>query len=155
MFRSKDVELIRVILSAESAWDVINYIGSNESAMVVEHSESVDFAATKSLMAKTKLLDQWQQRFDTVLEKCSRFGVIYKSNLRLTHKVMTTPVQKSDSKIQDKTLLEGFLHTIEERFKNLEDYFKNFEEFSEKISHLDNTSAVLRNLDSVIPEHLK
>ena len=150
------MELVRVILSAESAWDVINYIGMKENAMIVQQEDHVDFNSTKALTAKTKMLDQWQQRFSQVLEKCSKYGVIYKSNLRLTYSIMSTAGQRIiDSKTQDKTMLEEFLHTIEERFNNLENYFKNFEEFTAKINHLDNTAAVLRNLDSVIPEHLK
>jgi len=145
---------VRVILSAESAWDIINYIGMNESAMVVQQDDHVDFNSTKALTAKTKMLDQWQQRFSQVLEKCSKYGVIYQSHLKQTYSIMSTLGQRStDGKTQDKTMLEEFLHTIEERFNNLENYFKNFEDFAAKISHLDNTAAVLRNLDSVIPDH--
>ena len=155
MFRSKDMELIRVILSMESAWDVINFIGEQESAMIVENPHA-DYSTAKSFVSKNKMIDQWQQRLNQVVEKCERFGVKFKSNLSNRPRVLKSlAIKQQENRLPDKAQLEEYLVSIEEKLKNLEDYFRNFDDFTSKMRQHDYTSAIFRNLNSVLPRDAK
>lgn len=155
MFRSKDMELVKVILSMEGAWDVINFIGHREAAMIVQH-EGQDYASAKAFMNRNKMLEQWQQRLTNIVDKCQQFGIKYLSHLDRHERIARSLDAKlQESKGQSKTQIEDYLLNIESRVKNIEDYFRNFEEFTQNMKSLDYTSAILRNLNSVIPPGIK
>lgn len=155
MFRSKDMELLRVILSMESAWEVINFIGQKEAAMIVQQDSS-DYATAKSFVSKNKMLEQWSQRLHNIVEKCQKFGVKYVSHFDRHDRIARSLDQKLiESKHQSRNQVDEYLARIDGKVKNLEEYFKNFEEFSNNMKHLDYTSAILRNLNSVIPPDMK
>lgn len=151
MFRSKDMEQIRIFMSMESAWDVINYIGEHESGMIVENPNA-DFVTAKNFVVKNKMLDQWQQRLSQVVEKCERFGIKFKSHLSNRARVLRSlSTKQMENRLQDKAQLEEYLVKIEEKLKNLEDYFRNFDDFTGKMKQHDYTSAIYRNLNAVLP----
>lgn len=155
MFRSKDMELMRVILSMESAWDVINFIGQREAAMIVQQ-DSGDYDSSKSFINKSKMLEQWYQRLNSIVDKCERFGVKYMSHLDRHERIAKSLDQKLQvNRGQSKMQVDEYLMSIESKVKNLEDYFKNFDDFTSNMRQLDYTSAILRNLNSVIPPDMK
>jgi vacuolar-type H+-ATPase subunit I/STV1 len=155
MFRSKDMELMKVILSMESAWDVVNFIGQREAAMIV-HSDTHDYSSAKAFVNRNKLLENWQQRLTNLVAKCEQFGVKYISHLDRHERIARSLNAKlQESRGQNKTQIEDYFVNIESRVKNLEDYFKNFDDFTQNMKNIDYTSAILRNLNAVIPPGIK
>lgn len=149
------MELIKVILSMEGAWDLVNFIGQREAAMVVQN-EGHDFASAKAFMNRTKMLEQWQQRLTNIVDKCEQFGVKHLSHIDRHERIARSLETKLlESKSQRKTQIEDYILSIESKVKNLEDYFRNFEDFTQNMKNLDYTSAILRNLNSVIPPGIK
>lgn len=155
MFRSKDMELMRVILSMESSWDVINFVGQREAAMIVQQ-DSGDYASAKAFINKNKMLEQWYQRLNSVVDKCQKFGVKYMSHIDRHERIARSLDQKLQlNRGQNKMQVDEYLMSIESKVKNLEDYFRNFDDFTSNMKQLDYTSAILRNLNSVIPPDMK
>lgn len=155
MFRSKDMELMRVILSMESSWDVINFVGQREAAMIVQQ-DSGDYASAKAFINKNKMLEQWYQRLNSVVDKCQKFGVKYMPHIDRHERIARSLDQKLQlNRGQNKMQVDEYLMSIESKVKNLEDYFRNFDDFTSNMKQLDYTSAILRNLNSVIPPDMK
>lgn len=155
MFRSKDMELVKLTLSSESAWDVINFLGRNESAMIVK-SDQDDFQSAKSYIARNKMLEIWSQKMVTIEERCEKYGVIFKSRGQEYEKIdQSLSAKLAESGAQEKDHLDVYTQSIEERLRNLDDYFRNFDDFTQRMQQHDNTSAILRNLGLVLPGDMK
>lgn len=155
MFRSKDMELVKLTLSPESAWDVINFLGRNESAMIVK-SDHEDYQAGKSFISRNKMLELWSQKMASIEERCEKYGVMFKSRSQEYEKIDQSLNGKlKESGSQEKDHLDLYTQSVEERLKNLDDYFRNFDDFTRRMQQHDNTCAILRNLNLVLPGDMK
>ena len=102
------------------------------------------------------MLDSWLQRFNLIIEKCERFGVKYTSHMNNQDRLNNIARKRAgELKVPEKSMLEESLLQVEEKVKSLENYFKNFDDFTSRMKQLDYSSAILRNLDSVIPKGMK
>jgi hypothetical protein len=134
MFRSQDVELLKLVMSMESAWDVVNYIGSLEMVMIKEKGLG-DFMLDKGYTNQLKLLDFWTVRLNQISDKCQRYGVKYSANADRIADIQNSISQKIKTENSERVRVPGhYFQHIEDKVKNLENYFRNFEEVAAKLN---------------------
>lgn len=75
MFRSQDVNLFRIKTSLESVWEVLNFIGGEEMAMI-ELPEHREVGFDSDFFQKLKRLEEFKTRLLSVEERASEFNTL-------------------------------------------------------------------------------
>lgn len=151
MFRSEDVKLFTVKTNSESAWELLNLIGTKACTMIEQ--DHVD-ALAKGVVIRLKALDDWKIRLDNMQFQALKFkSGQHRPVDQIDPDRIELHLQRvaQNSKEQLSRLLDRYISEAEPKMKNLNEFDINFQTIMKSCFESMSYKMVLENIGALLP----